>query len=298
MIANFIEEDFMIRSMTGFGKGEGGGFVVEMRAVNHKFLDLSFKMPKDMLALENRLKRAVSERFSRGRIDIFITRGGSDETPKSLRLDTAAATNYMGLLTDLKNLLRLPGEISLELVASHKDVFAEVEEAEDMDAVWQSITSPLDAAMDALDAMRVAEGVALASDIKERADKLAGNMDSVEKLAPAVVSEYARKLRERIEKLASGVELSQDRIVQEVAIFADRADITEEIVRGRSHFGQLNTMLREGGPVGRKMDFLIQEINREVNTIGSKASDKDIAKVVVEMKSELEKVREQVQNIE
>ncbi len=288
----------MPRSMTGFGKGEDGGFVVEMRSVNHKFLDLSIRMPKDLFPLEARLKKAVGEKLSRGRVDIFITRGGSEEAPKVLKLDTAAVKQYLSLLTELKNSYDLPGQVDLSLLASYKDVMAEVEVMEDIDAVWQALAGPLDDALNALNSMREQEGGVLAHDIRERAGLIALNVDAVEKKAPLVVQEYAKRLRERIAQLAEGVDLDEGRLMQEAAIFADRSDITEEIVRARSHLAQLEAMLADANPVGRKMDFLLQEINREVNTMGSKASDQEIARRVVEMKAELEKVREQVQNIE
>lgn len=288
----------MLKSMTGYGKEEGGGFVVEMRSVNHKFLDLSVKLPRDMLPLENRLKRAVSEKFSRGRMEVYVTRGGKDEVRRALRLDTDAAKQYIALLSDLKTMFDLPGEIDLGLLTSFKDIVSEEEVAEDVEQVWGELKGPLAACMDALDAMRREEGTALGSDINDRAGFIASRLDDVEAKAPTVVSDYAKKLRERVARIAEGVDLDRDRLHQEVAIYADRCDITEELVRGRSHLGQLKTLLKEGGPVGRKMDFLIQELFREINTIGSKASDREIAHKVVEAKAELEKIREQVQNIE
>ncbi|MHB8174772.1 MAG: YicC/YloC family endoribonuclease [Nitrospirota bacterium] len=288
----------MIKSMTGFGKGEGGGFVVEMRSVNHKFLDIAPRLPKSLSPLEARLKKAVGERFSRGRIDVFVTSGGSEEGPKALKLDIQAAKQYIGLLSELKSQFGLSGEVDLNMVGSLKDIIIFQEETGDLEAVWSSLEAPLKEAMNALERMRAEEGVNLDADIRSRALSISLGLDEVAKRSPEVVKEYQAKLKDRVEKLAQGVELDGDRLAQEAALMADRCDITEEIVRGKSHLAQLHKMLDEGGPVGRKMDFLIQEINRELNTIGSKASDFEIARRVIEMKSEMEKIREQVQNIE
>jgi uncharacterized protein (TIGR00255 family) len=288
----------MIRSMTGYGKGEGGGFVVEMRSVNHKFLDVSLKLPKSVMPLENRLKKAIGEKFSRGRIDVYLTQSGKEEVPRGLSLNLEAAKQYIALLSELKDLYDLPGDIDLGLLASYRDIITEEEVTEDMEAVWSALEAPLKASMESLDRMRLEEGAALAADIKGRAAVIGRALDVVEQRSPLVVQEYTAKFKERVEKLTAGTQLDEDRLMVEVAIYADRCDITEEIVRGRSHLAQLDKMLTEGGPVGRKMDFLLQEINREINTIGSKASDYEIARTVVEMKGELEKIREQVQNIE
>jgi len=288
----------MLKSMTGYGKEEGGGYVVEMRSVNHKFLDLSIKVPRDMLPLENRIKRAVSEKFSRGRMDVYVTRGGRDEVRRALRLDTDAAKQYISLLSDLKAMFDLPGEVDLQLMASYKDIVSEEEIAEDVEKVWEGLKGPLDACMTALDNMRLIEGTTLGADISDRAGFIAVRFDDIEAKAPLVVTDYARKLKERVARLTEGMELDMDRIHQEVAVYADRCDITEELVRGRSHLGQLKALMQDGGPVGRKMDFLLQELFREINTIGSKASDREVAHKVVEAKAELEKIREQIQNIE
>lgn len=288
----------MIKSMTGYGKGEGGGYVVEMRSVNHKFLDLSMKIPRSMAALEGRIKKAVGDRFSRGRIDVYITQSAGEAAGRSVRLDAKTASSYVGALTELKERFGLAGEIDLGMVAGFKDIIIEEEAPVDMEDVWDAIAGPLDDCMAALDDMRAREGESLASDIESRAGMLASNIDEIESRSPAVVAEYREKLVARIARLSEGMEIDPARLAQEVAMMADRCDVTEEVVRARSHFAQLASMIASGVPAGRKMDFLIQEINREVNTIGSKASDKETAHRVVDMKAELEKIREQVQNIE
>ncbi len=288
----------MIRSMTGFGKGEGGGFVVEMRSVNHKFLDIAPRLPKSLSPLEGRLKKAMGERFSRGRIDVFVTSGGSQEGPRALKLDAPAAKLYIELLTELKSRFGLPGEVDLSMVGSLKDIIIVQEETGDIEALWTALEAPLAEAMSALEKMRAEEGANLDADIRSRSMNISLGLDEVARRSPEVVKEYRAKLKERVERLAQGVELDGERLAQETALMADRCDITEEVVRGKSHLAQLHKMLDEGGPVGRKLDFLIQELNRELNTIGSKASDFEIARRVIEMKSEMEKIREQVQNIE
>ncbi len=288
----------MIRSMTGFGKGEGGGFVVEMRSVNHKFLDIAPRLPKALSPLEGRLKKAIGERFSRGRIDVFVTSGGSEEGPRALKLDVPAAKQYIELLSELKSRFGLPGEVDLNMVGSLKDIIIVQEETSDMEALWAALEAPLSEAMNALERMREEEGANLDADVRSRSRNISLGLDDVSKRSPEVVKEYQAKLRDRVEKLSQGMELDGERLAQETALMADRCDITEEIVRGKSHLAQLDKMLGDGGPVGRKLDFLIQEINRELNTIGSKASDFEIAKRVIEMKAEMEKIREQVQNIE
>lgn len=288
----------MIKSMTGYGKGEGGGYVVEMRSVNHKFLDLSMKIPRSMAALEGRIKKAVGDRFSRGRIDVYITQSAGEAAGRSIRLDAGTASSYVAALTELKGRFGLAGDIDLGMLAGFKDIIIEEETPVDMEDVWAAIAGPLDDCMDALDDMRAREGESLASDISSRAGMLASNIDEIESRSPAVVAEYREKLVGRIARLSEGMEIDPARLAQEVALMADRCDVTEEVVRARSHFAQLAGMIASGVPAGRKMDFLIQEINREVNTIGSKASDKEAAHRVVDMKAELEKIREQVQNIE
>lgn len=288
----------MVRSMTGYGSGQGGGYSVEMRSVNHKFLDVSIKMPRAVAALEGNIKKALSKRFSRGRFDVYVSMEAEGRPRRVFSLDMDAAGQYVGLLTELRESFGLAGELDLGTVSGFKDIIVEEEQTPDMDEVWAALEGPLNASMDSLLSMRVREGETLAADILTRAKKISAGLDSVEGRAPEVVSEYARKLTERVARLAEGIDIDPDRLHQEVVIFADRCDVTEEIVRARSHLELLEKLLASDEPAGRKMDFLIQELNREVNTIGSKSSDRELAHLVVEMKAELEKIREQVQNIE
>ena len=230
----------MVKSMTGYGKGEGGGFLVEMRSVNHKFLDLSMKLPRGLLPLESRLKRAVSEQISRGRVDVYITRGGGEEEPRALRLDTVAAKRYIELLTELKGMFDLPGEIDLEMLTSFKDIVTEAEVEEDMEAVWTLLQGPLGDCIKALDAMRAQEGAALVTDILERAKTIEDAFGFVEGRTPEVVRDYARKLAE-ICALAPGTE---------------RLDVLREARVGsiRDHDGRFRAGPRGSQPARRRAD--------------------------------------------
>jgi len=288
----------MIKSMTGYGKSSGGGYTVEMRSVNHKFLDVSVKMPREVLALEARLKKAAGDRLSRGRVDVFINRDPGVGGGRNYSLNREAADQYVSLLRELKDSFGLDGEVDLGLLASFREIVTEDEASEDLEDVWTGLSRGVNEALDSLAAMRAEEGSTLYGDILSRADSLLGMVDAIEARSPEVVKAYAERLRERVAELAEGVGLDEARLAQEVALMAERSDITEEVVRFRSHISQLRDMLDSDGPVGRKMDFLMQELNREANTMGSKSPDTEIAHTVVEIKAELEKIREQVQNVE
>jgi len=288
----------MIKSMTGYGKSSGGGYTVEMRSVNHKFLDVSVKMPREVLALEARVKKEAGERLSRGRLDVFINRESGAESARSYSLNREAAAQYVSLLRELKEGFGLEGEVDLGLLASFREIVTEDEASEDLEDVWGGLAAGVNEALDSLTAMRAEEGSSLHADIITRADSLLGMVAAIEARSPEVVRAYAERLRERVTELAEGVGLNEERLAQEIALMAERSDITEEVVRFRSHVSQLKDMLESDGPVGRKMDFLMQELNRETNTMGSKSQDTRIAHTVVEIKAELEKIREQVQNVE
>jgi len=288
----------MIKSMTGFGKASGGGYTVEMRSVNHKFLDVSIRMHRDVMALENRVKKAVGERLSRGRVDVFINRDATSAGTRSYSLNRDAATQYLTVLNELKETFGLGGEIDLGLMASFGDIVSEDEASADLEEVWAGLSGAISDALDSLAVMRTEEGAALARDVLGRSDTLLGMVDTIAGRSPEVVKEYSLRLKERVSEIAAGVTVDEGRLAQEIALMAERSDITEEVVRFRSHISQLKAMVDTDGPVGRKMDFLMQELNREANTMGSKSQDTEIAYTVVDIKAELEKIREQVQNVE
>ena len=291
----------MIRSMTGYGKGEAAGAsgrcVVEVRTVNHRYGEVTVKLPRSFLAYEHELRKAAANRIKRGKADLFVQweeAAGAAQVPP---VNMAAARGYQAAFLELARELRLSPEIPLSLIVSQKNVLQEAAGEEQPDLLPQVLQAVL-AALDALDAMRLREGEALERDLRERRQGLAELVAQVTERAPLVVEEYEAKLRQRLAKLLNDAELDPQRLAQEVALMADRCDVTEELVRLQSHFVQFDETLALTEPVGRKLDFLMQELNREVNTIGSKANDAQMTALVVQMKAELERMREQVQNIE
>jgi uncharacterized protein (TIGR00255 family) len=292
----------MIKSMTGYGKGEAvselGTFTVEIRSVNHRYCEVSVRMPRGFMALENEVKRAASALLKRGKIDIFVQweeASGGDTMPQ---VDVALARGYFAEFNRLSGELGLLGQVPLSLVVSQKGVVREGSSAVDEDACRDQLMSAVQAALGAIDAMRKREGEALAADLAARRREVAGWVEVIRERSPQVVVEYRQKLRLRLEQLLEGTEMDEARLAQEVALMADRCDVTEELVRLSSHFTQFDEALKLAEPVGRKLDFLMQEMNREVNTIGSKSSDAEITTLVIRIKAEMEKMREQVQNVE
>lgn len=292
----------MIKSMTGYGKGEslheGGRFIVELRCVNHRYGEVTVKLPRALMQFENEIKKRVAERLVRGKIDVFI----QVENAVALGVPTAnlpLARGYLKAFNSIKDALGLEGEVKLSLIASQRDVVTVAAEAEaSLEEMPAELTAALEEALRRVDEMRLFEGESLFADFKKRREVLAQLIGRVAARSPMVVAEYSQRLKERISQLLSDGALPEERLALEVAILADKCDITEELVRLESHLRQFDETLTRDEQVGRKLDFLLQEINREVNTIGSKANDAQIASVVVELKAELEKIREQVQNIE
>ncbi|GFO60178.1 hypothetical protein GMST_25030 [Geomonas silvestris] len=292
----------MIKSMTGYGKGEaayaGGRIVVELRCVNHRYGEISVKLPRVLMPFENEIKKRVAEKLNRGKIDVFIQL----ESAAQAGVPTAnlpLARGYHRALTSIREALGLEEEVDLALIASQRDVITVSAEAEAaIEEIPAELVEALEAGLARVDQMRSFEGESLRADFRKRRETLAELIARVEKRAPSVVAEYAAKLKERIQALTQESGLPEDRVALEVALLADKCDITEELVRLESHLRQFDETLERSEPVGRKLDFLLQEINREVNTIGSKANDAEIAACVVELKGELEKIREQVQNVE
>lgn len=292
----------MIKSMTGYGKGEavheGGRFTVEVRCVNHRYGEVTVKLPRALMQFENEIKKRVGERLVRGKIDVFI----QAENAVALGVPMAnlpLARGYLKAFQTIAEALGLQGEVDLALVASQRDVVTVAAEAEaSLEEIPQELVAAVDDALRRVDEMRLFEGESLFADFQRRREVLAQLIAQVAERAPLVVSEYAQRLKERIAQLLGEGSLPEERIAQEVAVMADKCDVTEELVRLESHLRQFDETLAKSEPVGRKLDFLLQEINREVNTIGSKANDARMAALVVELKAELEKIREQVQNIE
>lgn len=292
----------MIKSMTGYGKAvmetETGSTTVEIRSVNHRYGEVFVKMPRSFLAFENDVRKAVGDRLKRGKIEVFVQReeGVGGRNQPSVNLPLARA--YRDAFEQMRAELGLADPVTLPLLLSQRDVLAAREEGADEEVLRGELLQAVRGAVEAMEAMRAREGEALLADLVARRQTLAALIGRVAERAPAVVAEYAQKLRERLAQLLADTALDDARLAQEVALLADRCDVTEELVRFRSHLIQFDETIALAEPVGRKLDFLMQELNREVNTIGSKANDAAMAAIVVELKAELEKIREQVQNIE
>lgn len=294
----------MLKSMTGFGRGEylddGHRFIVEIKAVNHRYNEVVIRMPKNLGSLEDRIRKTVALSLARGRIDIFVSVDEYGQKNRAVRLDKELAIAYHKALKELGELLgERPGDNAGQ-IAKYPDVLKVEEVTEDVRALWPKLSEAVQAAVDSLLAMRLAEGANIQRDIISRIAKMTKCVDFIEERAPKTAAEYRDKLLARMRELLAAVGAAPDegRLLQEAAIYADRISITEELVRLRSHLHQLGEALTAEDSVGRKLDFILQEINRETNTIASKANDVSVANVVVEMKSEIEKVREQIQNIE
>jgi uncharacterized protein (TIGR00255 family) len=296
------EDPAMIKSMTGYGRREGtwagGGLTVEIRAVNHRYLEVVTRVPRSLAAFEDHLKRVVQGRASRGRFEVTVTLSGEREADKTLTLNRPLARQYHKVLTELQRDLRLGGTVDLSVMAAFRDVITPSERPSDSGPLKQAVVRLLRGAVTDLDTMRRREGEALRRDLTERLKTVRAGVEAVAERAPAVVEEYFARMKTRIERLLGAEPVDQARLSQELAVYADRSDVTEEITRLRSHLEQFHAALASRKPVGRAMDFLLQEMGREVNTIGSKANDNEISTHVVQLKGELEKIREQVQNIE
>jgi uncharacterized protein (TIGR00255 family) len=292
----------MVKSMTGFGKGEGntilGKLYVEVRSVNHRYCDINLKLPKRLAPFENRVKEAIRSQVSRGRIDVSLKLDNLGEEKVQLHVDLHLAEQYYQALESLKEKLQLKDEVSLALLAGSKDLITAKEETEDIEPYWQEIVPILKKSFEDLDEMKRLEGESIAKDIQQRLEYIAQQLAGIKQQFPFRLEAYQNRLQERLQSLLKGMEADSSRFQQEVAFLAERTDITEEIVRTKSHLAQFSTFLEGEEPVGRKMEFLLQEIHREVNTVSAKANDAEISQRVVEIKSELEKIREQVQNIE
>ena len=294
----------VLKSMTGFGRGEyidtGHRVVVEIKAVNHRYNEIVIRMPKLLNSMEDKIRRVVAGTLARGRIDVYITLDDYAEKKRAIRVDKELAIAYHNALEELGNILQLPLSDPVYHIARYPDVVKVEEVLEDVADLWPKIAVAIDSSLTNLMKMRLAEGQTIQQDLLERVDRLVTLMADVEGRAPAIVEEYRLKLNQRMRELLASINAEADeaRLLQETALFADRTNFTEEIVRFKSHMVQLKATLLSQEAVGRKLDFIIQEINRETNTIGSKANDVTITNLIVEIKSEIEKIREQIQNIE
>lgn len=292
----------MLKSMTGFGRGEASGdgrkFAVELKSVNHRYSEVVLRLPRPLLSLEERARRVVQGRVSRGRIDGYFSMEEYGENFTEVKVDKALATAYYKAMKELKDALKLGGDIKLKHILSVPDVLTVVKAEEDVEKWWPVVNDALVSALDQLVQMRITEGAGLSADILKRVEILRVLTDKIQSRSPVVVEEYRAKLEARLKDLVAGGILDAGRLAAEASLFAERSSITEETVRLESHLAQLRESINSNEPVGRKLDFLVQEMNREINTIASKSNDLELSQIVVEAKSELEKIREQVQNIE
>jgi uncharacterized protein (TIGR00255 family) len=293
----------MIKSMTGYGRAKreigGRNILVEIKSVNNRYLDCSIKVPKIFGFLEDKIKSYLSAKgISRGKLEVYVSIDILEEIGISVELDTAYAASYIAALRRLSEEFGLTNDITTMAVAANRDIFSVKKADEDMEREWNNLLPVLEEATSAFIASREREGANMKADIEAKKRRV---MDLAAKIAPLseadVKNQYA-KIEARIKQLIGDVSVDEARLITECAIFADKIAIDEELVRLASHFEAFDGILASNEPVGRKLDFLLQEINRETNTIGSKACDVAIAKIVVEIKSELEKIREQIQNIE
>jgi len=293
----------MIKSMTGYGKGEYSdgkrNITIEIRSVNHRYSDISVKMPRRYSFAEDAIKKGVKEMVKRGKIEVSVQVENLTEDDLQIKLNTSAAHQYMDNLQMLRKEFGMKDEITLAQLAGLPDVLKAIPDVADEEEVTASMEAALETALERHDRMRTLEGRKLTEDLMMRGGLIREYVGKIEERAPDVSREYAEKLNERIQELVgNNVEVPQERILMEAAIFADKSNITEELVRLNSHIDQLEKILSQGKSDGKKLDFLVQEMNREANTIGSKANDIGITEVMLEIKSEVEKIREQVQNIE
>jgi uncharacterized protein (TIGR00255 family) len=292
----------MIKSMTGYGRvetaGQGRNIVVEVKSVNHRFLEISIRMPQSLFPLELEFKKKIGEKIKRGRVEVFIRLEAENAGDPTAILNLEIARNYFAALQRLKSEFGLSEEISLKTLACFRDIFSQPAETELGADVLSKIAGTLEQALSMLVNMRQEEGEAIYQDMEQRLDSIRRILATIHFRAPQVVVEYQKRLADRIKELTAGCALDDSRLAQEAALLAEKSDVTEEIVRMQSHIGQFVALLQSLDAEGKKIDFLLQEMNREINTIGSKSNDAEIARQVIEAKSELSKLREQAQNIE
>ena len=292
----------MIKSMTGFGRGtftkEGREYLVEIKTINHRYCDISIRISRAYSYLEPKIREILSKKVIRGKIDVSIWVEDYGTAGRNVLLDEGLADLYIDALNKIKQKYNISEEINLSLISKFPDILKFKKEDDDEDMIWNEMKASLDHAIDSLIQMREKEGYQLKIDILDKSANLDRLIKEIENRAPFVVIDYKTKLHNRIKDIIGDVQLDEGRLEIEIAVFADRCSIEEEITRFKSHIKQLNQIVEISEPIGRKLDFLIQELNREINTIGSKANDLEITKFVVEAKSEIEKIREQIQNIE
>ena len=292
----------MLKSMTGYGRREeiadGKKILCEIKSVNHRYTDYNIKVPRHYGFLEERIRNLVSEYIKRGKIDIYVSIENFAEADKEITVNTELAKSYYNALKELSEILDLKDDISAVGLSKYPDIFTLKQKEEDEESVFETLKKVLVPTLESFVAMREREGARIEKDLKDRVLYMRTLAKKIEERSPETVNEYRNRLYEKIKELLEGRDVDEARVLTEVAVFADKVAVNEELVRLNSHFEEFFKIIASPEPAGRKLDFLIQEINREINTTGSKAVDLEIAKIVVELKAETEKLREQVQNIE
>lgn len=292
----------MIRSMTGFGRAqasvEGYNITVEIRSVNHRYFELYSKLPRTYSFLEERIKALLSTEISRGKVECSVQLEATGDESVVVSVNEPLAAGYVEAVKQISDKFEIPVDLTALSVARFSDVLSISKAPVDEDELWAKVSPVVSTALQDFVAMREAEGVKLSEDVLFRADLILGNVSYIEERSPETVKLYSEKLLERMKNVLGDTQIDESRILTEAAVYADKVAVAEETVRLRSHIDQLHEMLKSNEAIGRKLDFLIQEINREANTIGSKAQDVDIARRVIDIKAEVEKIREQIQNIE
>ena len=292
----------MIRSMTGYGRAvqmiDGREITVELRSVNNRYLDCTVKLPRMFSFAEDGVKNRVKAAVSRGKVDVYIGVNAVQTADVQVAVNRPVLESYLAALRQIETEYGVRDDVTVMSLARLPDVFSVEKTQEDEQKLTQDILSVAEEAISRYNAMRETEGAALEADLRGRAATILERVTLVEQRSPATVAEYRERLRQKMQEVLQNTAIDEGRILQEAAIYADRIAVDEETVRLRSHLAQLGDMLTKGGAIGRKLDFLLQELNRETNTIGSKCNDLELSNIVVDMKAELEKIREQTQNIE
>lgn len=292
----------MIRSMTGFGRGHsvlnGRDITVEIRAVNHRYYEFSCRLPRSYSFAEEKLKSLTQGKISRGKIEVSVLIQNVTAVSERITVNKEVITEYVLALRAIQEELVLVDDLSLSSVMRIPDAFTVVKEEADEEQMWEDLKTVAEEALDNFITMRETEGERMKADIMSRLDTIEGNVAVVEERSPMIVEAYRKRLYDKMCEVLEGKGFDENRILLEAGIFSEKTAVDEETVRLRSHIAQFREMLESGGPIGRKLDFLVQEMNRETNTIGSKVQDIEVTKIVVDQKSEIEKIREQIQNIE
>ena len=293
----------MIRSMTSFGRsnseeGKKRVFTVEMKSVNSRYLDVNIRMPKSILSLEEEIRKMISNSLNRGKVDVFINIKNYNEGAGVPKVDINLAQGYLQCLKEIEEKLNIKNDISVMQIARFPEVITMIEEEDKIDEIWEELKPLISSSLDMMINMREVEGEKLKEDILIKINQIEDLVSKVEEFADSIPKVFKQKLEERLKDLLGNVEVDENRIATEVCILADKATVDEEIIRLNSHINQVRETLKLNEPIGRKLDFIVQEMNRETNTIGSKSSDIKMTNIVIDIKNILEKIREQVQNIE